>query len=193
MLSNQQEQFLREYITIGDEVTVCRRLGLDTLQMLDWVHTNSLFKVKKRQAEKYFLSNLEKNITRDSLSSLQAVLRYGERVVTNTRQTKGIEDDEGNVHEMITTKVVQKVSRNVSWAIRQGIQLYMLRKIEENVSSAIATLMDENIIPEQIKEQILAVLETTDSQVQEIFAGNIQNIEIDERMLAEIQSQLLGN
>lgn len=191
-ISIEMESFLREFLVIGDEVLVCRRLNLDPLILLDWTQENTTFKIKKKQAEKYFLASMERNIARESLTNLFSVIKFGERVVTNTTQNREVVDAEGNIHELVTTKVTQKINRNCAWAIRQGISLYLLKRLEDSVSRSIATLIDEGIVPENIKDQILAVLETTDTQVQEIFSGNVQNVEIDEQMLAEIQNQLLG-
>ena len=192
MLSIQQESFIRELITIGDEVLVCRRIGLDPLLLLDWEMENPIFKLKNRQALKKHLSNIENNIARGSLNSLNGVLKYGERTVTNTRTQKQALGFEGEIVQLETVKISQKVIRNVSWAIREGLKLYLLQRLESSVSAAITTLINENIIAPEIKDQILSIIEASDNQVQKIFSGDLNRVDISESALAEIQSLLLG-
>ena len=193
VLSIQQESFIRELIIIGDEVLVCRRIGLDPLLLLDWEMENPIFKLKNRQAVKKHLSNIENNISRGSLNSLNGVLKYGERTVTNTRTQKQALGFEGGIVQLETVKVSQKVIRNVAWAVKEGIRIYLLKRLEDSVSAAITTLVNENLLPSEIKDQILSIIEDSDQKVQEIFAGDLKNVEISESALAEIQNLLLGN
>ena len=192
-LSIEQNSFIRELITTGDEVLVCRRLGIDPVLVLDWDNEYPIFKLKYKQAVKKYLSNIENNIARGSLNSLNGVLKYGERTVTNTRTQKQALGFEGEIIELETTKVSQKVIRNVSWAIREGIKIYLLQRLENSVSAAITTLINENLLPSEIKDQILSIIEDSDQKVQEIFAGDSRKVEISASALAEIQSLLLGN
>ena len=192
-LSIEQNSFIRELITTGDEVLVCRRLGIDPVLVLDWEREYPIFKMKYNQAVKKYLSNIENNIARGSLNSLNGVLKYGERTVTNTRTQKQALGFEGEIIELETTKVSQKVIRNVSWAIREGLKIYLLQRLENSVSAAITTLINENLLPSEIKDQILSIIEDSDQQVQEIFAGDSRKVEISASALAEIQSLLLGN
>ena len=192
-LSIEQNSFIRELIIIGDEVLVCRRLGIDPVLILDWEREYPIFKMKYNQAVKKYLSNIENNIARGSLNSLNGVLKYGERTVTNTRTQKQALGFEGEIIELETTKVSQKVIRNVSWAIREGLKIYLLQRLENSVSAAITTLINENLLPSEIKDQILSIIEDSDQKVQEIFAGDSRKVEISASALAEIQSLLLGN
>ena len=192
-LSIEQNSFIRELITTGDEVLVCRRIGLDPLLLLDWEMENPIFKLKNRQAVKKHLSNIENNIARGSLNSLNGVLKYGERTVTNTRTQKQALGFEGEIVQLETVKVSQKVIRNVAWAVKEGIRIYLLKRLEDSVSAAITTLVNENLLPSEIKDQILSIIEDSDQKVQAIFAGDLKNVEISESALAEIQNLLLGN
>jgi len=192
-LSIEQNSFIRELITTGDEVLVCRRIGIDPVLILDWEREYPIFKLKYNQAVKKYLSNIENAVARGSLNSLNGVLKYGERTVTNCRTQKQALGFEGEIIELETVKVTQKVIRNVAWAVKEGIRIYLLKRLEDSVSAAITTLVNENIIPESIKDQILSIIEASDNQVQAIFAGDLKNVEISESALAEIQSLLLGN
>ena len=192
-LSIEQNSFIRELITTGDEVLVCRRLGIDPVLILDWEREYPIFKMKYNQAVKKYLSNIENNIARGSLNSLNGVLKYGERTVTNTRTQKQALGFEGGIVQLETVKVSQKVIRNVAWAVKEGIRIYLLKRLEDSVSAAITTLVNENLLPSEIKDQILSILEASDQKVQAIFAGDLKNVEISESALAEIQNLLLGN
>jgi len=190
-LSEQQLNFLNQLAVIGSESIVCNRLGLNQLEILDW-EENPFFKIKKRQSLRSSLSTLENSIARQSLSVLSDVLKHGTRTVTNTRTHREVIDQEGNLQTLNTRTVKQQTNSRPSWAVKAGIQIHLIKRLEENINNSISVLIDEGIIGEEIRDRILSVLENTDVQVQDIFSGNVNSVAITETMLAEIQQTLLG-
>ena len=189
--SVNQEAFLRELVTTGDEAAACKKLGLKRLLTLDWEEDHD-FKLKKKRCEKQHLENLEHNISRAALNALHEVLKHGDRTITNNRTNREVFDLEGNLHRLETRTLTQRTNPRPSWAIKQGIRLYTLQRLEENLSNSLSTLIDEGIIGEDIKDRILEVLDKNDEQIRNIFSGNVHNVEIDEDALARIQAMLLG-
>jgi len=190
-LSEKQFAFLNELAVIGDEMLVCKRQSIDPLLLLDWEEIPD-FKFAKRQTFKRFLSTIENNISRSALNALHEILQHGDRHVVNTRVNREVFDLEGNLHRLSTHTVTQKTNRNPSWAIKEGLKLHLLKRLEDSISQSLSTLIDHNVIPENLKDQILQVLDKNDEQIQNIFSGTVADIQIDEQMLAEIQATLLG-
>jgi hypothetical protein len=191
-LSNIQESFIRELMAVGDDRLVAKRLNLDPLILLDWESENNLFRARKKQAEASYLRRLERDISRESLSSLHNALKFGEKITSSSTQTRQVLDMEGGIHELVTSKVTQKINKSPSWAVQQGIKLYMLQKVEESVSRSLKTLAEEGMLPEEVRDQILAVLDSVDSQINEIFAGNMKGLEVTEDLLSEVQSMIVS-
>ena len=190
-LLQSQENFLNELAVIGDERLVCKRQSIDPLLLLDWEEIPD-FKFAKRQTFKRFLSTIENSISRSALNALHEILRHGDRHVVNTRTNREVFDLEGNLHRLSTHTVTQKTNPRPAWAIKEGLKLNLLKRLEDNISQSLSTLIDNNVIPENLKDQILQVLDKNDEQIQNIFSGTVADIQIDEQMLAEIQATLLG-
>jgi len=191
-ISINQQAFINQLMMVGDEKIACKKLGLDSSLVLQWLIENDDFKIKSKQAIKHYLSTVENAITRASLNALYEALQHGERVVTNTRTTREALDLEGNIQTLNTRVVKQQTNSRPAWAVKQGIQIHMLKRLEESISNSLATLINEGVIGEDISDRILAVLDKNDEQVKLIFSGNAQSVKITQEQLAEVQAMLLG-
>jgi len=192
-VSTQKKVFLDELITVGDENICCKSLGLDLSLILEWTRKDDAFRLKKKQVLEYYSEGIANRISIASLNALHEVLKHGDRTVTNSTINKEVFDLEGNLHRLETKTVTQKTNPRPAWAIKQGIQLHLLQRLEDSISRSLSTLIENNVIPENLREQILQVLDKNDEQIQNIFSGTVSKIQITEEMLAEIQAKLLGS
>ena len=190
--TNQQKVFLDELITNGDENQCCKSLGFDTSLILEWDADND-FRLRKKQVLDHYSENIATRISVATLNSLYEVLRNGDMVTTHTTTNKQILDLEGNIQRLQNKTVSSKSNKNPPWAVKAGMQLVMIQKLEASISHSLTNLINNQIIPEDLREQILQVLDKNDEMVQNIFSGNIQKVAISEAMLAEIQATLLGS
>ena len=190
--TNQQKVFLDELITNGDENQCCKSLGFDTSLILEWDADND-FRLKKKQVLDHYSENIATRISVATLNSLYEVLRNGDMVTTNSTTNKQILDLEGNIQRLQNKTVSSKSNKNPPWAVKAGMQLVMIQKLEASISHSLTNLINNNVIPEDLREQILQVLDKNDEMVQNIFSGNVKKTNITEEMLSAIQAQLLGN
>lgn len=190
--TNQQKVFLDELITNGDENQCCKSLGFDASLILEWDEDKD-FKSRKKQALDHYSVNIATRISVATLNSLYEVLRNGDMVTTHTTVNKQILDLEGNIQRLQNKTVSSKSNKNPPWAVKAGLQLVLIQRLEDSISHSLTNLINNNIIPEDLREQILQVLDKNDEMVQAIFNGNIQKVQITEQMLSEIQATLLGS
>lgn len=190
--TNQQKVFLDELITNGDENQCCKSLGFDTSLILEWDADND-FRLKKKQVLDHYSENIATRISVATLNSLYEVLRNGDMVTTHSTTNKQILDLEGNIQRLQNKTVTSKSNKNPPWAVKAGMQLVMIQKLEASISHSLSNLINNNVISEDLREQILQVLDKNDEMVQNIFSGNIKKVTITEEMLSEIQATLLGS
>ena len=189
----QKKLYLDELITVGDESQTCKNLGLDASLILEWSQLDDSFRLKKKKVLEYFSEHLASRISVAALSALYEVLRNGDRIITHTTQNKEILDLEGNLQQLQNKTVSSKTNKNPPWAVKAGMQLVMIQRLEDSISHSLTNLVSNNILPENLKEQILQVLDKNDEMVQAIFNGNLQKVQITDQMLSEIQATLLGS
>lgn len=192
-LSNQKKVFLDELIVVGDENQTCKTLGLDLALILKWSQKDDAFRLKKKRVLEYYSEHLATRISVAALKALHEVLQNGDRQISNSTTNKEILDLEGNLQQLQINTTTEKHNPRPAWAVKSGIQIHMLRKLEESISHSLATLIKENVIPEDLRDQIVSVLDKTDEEIQNLFSGNVKKVNITQEMLAAIQSQLLGS
>ena len=191
-VTNQKKVFLDELLALGDENQTCKSLGLDLALVLEWTRKDDAFRLKKKQVLEYYSEHLAARIAVAALNSLHEVLIRGDRQISNSTTNKEVFDLEGNLQFLVTNTTTEKTNKNPAWAVKQGIQIHLLQRLEDSISRSLTHLIENNVIPEDLREQIVSVLDKTDEQIQNIFSGNVKKANISEAMLAEIQSQLLG-
>ena len=192
-IATQKKLFLDELITVGDESQTCKNLGFDSSLILEWTQLDDSFRLKKKRVLEYYSQHLADRISVAALNSLYEVLKNGDRVITHTTQNKEILDLEGNLQQLQNKTVSSKTNKNPPWAVKAGMQLVMIQRLEDSISHSLTNLVSNNILPENLKEQILQVLDKNDEMVQAIFNGNLQKVQITDQMLSEIQATLLGS
>lgn len=188
----EMESFLRELLTLGDDFLTCKRLGVDTLTLIEW-ESQPGFRSKKKSVEAAYLRKLEKEVARDSLKAIHNAIKFGEKTVTTANSTRQALDAEGDVVELTDSKLTTKISKYPSWAIREGIKLYMLQKIEDSIANQFRGLAENGMLPEDMRDHILMILESKDAEIQNIVQGNIKSAEITEELLAEVQAMVIGS
>ena len=192
-IATQKKLFLDELITIGDESQTCKNLGFDSSLILEWTQLDDSFRLKKKRVMEYYSEHLASRISVAALNALHEVLKNGDRVITHSTTNKEILDLEGNLQQLQNKTVTSKTNKNAPWAVKAGMQIVLIQRLEASISHSLTNLIDNNVLPENLKEQILQVLDKNDALVQTIFQNNIQQVTINEQMLAEIQATLLGN
>ena len=191
-ITNQKKLFLDELISVGCESQCCKNLGLDASLVMDWDQKDDAFKQRKKHVLEYFTERLANRISIAALKALNISLQEGDRTVTNSNTTKQVLDLEGNLQQLRIEKTTENHNPRPAWAVKQGIQIHIMKRLEENISHSLANLIKENVIPEELRDQIVSVLDKTDEEIQALFSGNVKKTVITEEMLALIQSQLLG-
>ena len=191
-ITNQKKLFLDELISVGCESQCCKNLGLDASLVMDWDQKDDAFRLKKLHVLEYFTERLANRISIAALKALNVSLQEGDRTVINSQTTKEILDLEGNLQQLRIEKTTENHNPRPAWAVKQGVQIHIMKRLEENISHSLTTLIKENVIPEDLRDQIVSVLDKTDEEIQAIFSGNVKKTIITEEMLALIQSQLLG-
>jgi len=191
--ATQKKVFLDELITVGDENACCKSLGLDLALILEWSQKDDAFRLKKKRVLEYYSEHLSTRISVAALKALHEVLENGDRVTTHSTVNKEILDLEGNIQQLQNKTVSSKTNQHPAWAVKAGVQLHMIKKLEDSISHSLTTLIDQNIIPENLKEQIVSVLDKNDSMIQSLFNDTVAKTIITEQMLAEIQATLLGS
>ena len=191
-IATNKKLFLDELISVGDENQTCKTLGLDASLILEWTQKDDAFRLKKLHVLEYFTERLADRISIAALKALNISLQDGDRTVTNSNTTKQVLDLEGNLQQLRIEKTTENHNPRPAWAVKQGVQIHVMKRLEENISHSLATLIKENVIPEDLRDQIVAVLDKTDEEIQAIFSGNVKKTIITEEMLSLIQSQLLG-
>ena len=191
MLTLLQESFIQTFIATPDEALVCQRLNLDALTLLDW-SDNKEFQRKMKQAEKLIIGRIERDVAIQGIKNLQNVLKFGEKITTSTSSKKDALDMEGNIQELSTQKITQKINKSPSWAIREALKILMIRKMEDNISNNLQSLIDQGLVPESIKDQILSIIEDCDTKVQGVLGGSVQSVEISEQLLSEVQNLIVS-
>ena len=191
-ITNQKKLFLDELISVGDESQCCKNLGLDSSLIMDWDQKDDAFRLRKKQVLEYFTERLANRISIAALKALNIALQEGDRVTTNSQTTKEVLDLEGNLQQLRIQKTTENHNPRPAWAVKQGVQIHVMKRLEENISHSLATLIKENVIPEDLRDQIISVLDKSDEEIQALFSGNVKKTVITEEMLALIQSQLLG-
>ena len=192
-IATQKKLFLDELITVGDESQTCKNLGFDSSLILEWTQIDDSFRLKKKRVLEYYSQHLADRISVAALNSLYEVLKNGDRVITHSTTNKEVLDLEGNLQQLQNKTVTSKTNKNAPWAVKAGMQIVLIQRLEANISHSLTNLVNNNVLPENLKEQILQVLDKNDALVQTIFQNNSQQVTINEQMLAEIQATLLGN
>ena len=192
-VATQKKVFLDELLSVGDENQTCKSLGLDLALILEWSQKDDAFRLKKKQVLEYYSENIVTRISVAALKALNEVLENGDLAVTHSTTNKQILDLEGNIQRLQNKTISSKRNEHPAWAVKAGVQLHMINKLENSISQSLSTLIENNVIPENLKEQILQVLDKNDEQIQNIFSGNVKKTNITEEMLSAIQAQLLGN
>ena len=191
-ITNQKKLFLDELISVGCESQCCKNLGLDASLVMDWDQKDDAFRLRKNHVLEYFTERLANRISIAALKALNVSLQEGDRTVTNSNTTKQVLDLEGNLQQLRIEKTTENHNPRPAWAVKQGVQIHIMKRLEENISHSLTTLIKENVIPEDLRDQIVSVLDKTDEEIQALFSGNVKKTVITEEMLALIQSQLLG-
>ena len=191
-IATQKKLYLDELISVGDENQTCKNLGLDSSLVMDWDQKDDAFKQRKKHVLEYFTERLANRISIAALKALNVSLQEGDRTVTNSNTTKQVLDLEGNLQQLRIEKTTENHNPRPAWAVKQGIQIHIMKRLEENISHSLANLIKENVIPEELRDQIVSVLDKTDEEIQALFSGNVKKTVITEEMLSLIQSQLLG-
>ena len=191
-ITNQKKLFLDELISVGCESQCCKNLGLDASLVMDWDQKDDAFKQRKKHVLEYFTERLANRISIAALKALNISLQEGDRTVTNSNTTKQVLDLEGNLQQLRIEKTTENHNPRPAWAVKQGVQIHIMKRLEDNISHSLANLIKENVIPEELRDQIVSVLDKTDEEIQALFSGNVKKTVITEEMLALIQSQLLG-
>ena len=192
-VATQKKVFLDELIVVGDENQTAKELGLDISLILEWTQKDDAFRLRKKQVLAYYSETLATRISVAALNGLYEVLKHGDRSITNSTTIREVFDLEGNLVQLTNETQATKTNKNPSWAIKQGIQLHILEKLESSIAHSLTNLINNNVISENLREQILQVLDKNDEMVQNIFSGNVKKTNITEEMLSAIQAQLLGN
>ena len=177
---------------MGEESQCCKNLGLDASLVMDWDQKDDAFRLRKKHVLEYFTERLANRISIAALKALNVSLQEGDRTVTNSNTNKQVLDLEGNLQQLRIEKTTENHNPRPAWAVKQGVQIHIMKRLEENISHSLANLIKENIIPEDLRDQIVSVLDKTDEEIQAIFSGNVKKTVITEEMLSLIQSQLLG-
>jgi|GEM_PF-2872456 len=191
-ITNQKKLFLDELISVGDENQTCKTLGLDSSLIMDWDQKDDAFRLRKKRVLEYYTERLANRISIAALKALNLSLQEGDRTVTNSTTDKQVLDLEGNLQQLRIEKTTENHNPRPAWAVKQGVQIHIMKRLEENISHSLATLISNNVIPEDLRDQIVSVLDKTDEEIQAIFSGNVKKTVITEEMLSLIQSQLLG-
>jgi len=191
-ITNQKKLFLDELISVGEESQCCKNLGLDASLVMDWDQKDDAFRLRKKHVLEYYTERLANRISIAALKALNISLQEGDRTVTNSNTTKQVLDLEGNLQQLNIQKTTENHNPRPAWAVKQGVQIHVMKRLEENISHSLATLIKENVIPEDLRDQIVSVLDKSDEEIQAIFSGNVKKTVITEEMLSLIQSQLLG-
>ena len=193
-VANQKKVFLDELIVVGDENQTCKELGLDLSQVLEWTQKDDVFRLRIKQVLEHYSKTLATRISVAALNGLYEVLKHGDLSTTNSTTIREVFDLEGNLCQLTNETQATKTNKNPSWAIKQGIQLHILEKLESSISRSLTNLIENNVIPEKLREQILQVIDSNDAMIQNIFGrGSAKEVQISETMLAEIQNILLGS
>jgi len=191
--ATKKKVFLDELIVVGDENQTAKELGYDISLILEWARTDDAFRLRKKQVLEHYSKTLATRISVAALNGLYEVLKHGDRSTTNSTTIREVFDLEGNLCQLTNETQATKTNKNPSWAIKQGVQLHILEKLESSISRSLSNLIENNVIPENLREQILQVIDSNDLMIQNIFSGNIKQVQISEAMLAEIQATLLGS
>ena len=192
-IATQKKLYLDELISVGDENQTCKNLGLDSSLVMDWDQKDDTFRHRKKHVLEYFTERLANRISIAALKALNIALQDGDRVTTNSNTTKQVLDLEGNLQQLNIQKTTENHNPRPAWAVKQGLQIHIMKRLEENISHSLATLIKEQIIPEDLRDQIISVLDKSEEEIQALFSGNVKNkTVITAEMLALIQSQLLG-
>ena len=192
-IATNKKLFLDELISIGDESLCCTRLGLDASTVMDWDQKDDAFRLRKKHVLEYYTERLANRISIAALKALNVSLQEGDRTVTNSNTTKQVLDLEGNLQQLRIEKTTENHNPRPAWAVKQGVQIHIMKRLEENISHSLATLIKEQIIPEDLRDQIVSVLDKSEEEIQALFSGNVKKTVITAEMLALIQSQLLGS
>ena len=191
-IATNKKLFLDELISVGDENQTCKSLGFDASLILEWTQKDNAFRQRKKQVLEYYTEHLADRISIAALKALNVSLQEGDRTVTNSNTNKEVLDLEGNLQQLRIQKTTENHNPRPAWAVKQGVQIHVMKRLEENISHSLATLISNNVIPEDLRDQIVSVLDKTDEEIQAIFSGNVKKTVITEEMLSLIQSQLLG-
>jgi len=192
-IATNKKLFLDELISVGDENQTCKSLGFDASLILEWTQKDSAFRLRKKQVLEYYTEHLADRISIAALKALNISLQDGDRVTTNSTTNKEVLDLEGNLQQLRIQKTTENHNPRPAWAVKQGVQIHIMKRLEENISHSLATLISNNVIPEDLRDQIVSVLDKTDEEIQAIFSGNVKKTIITEEMLSLIQNQLLGS
>ena len=192
-VATQKKVFLDELITVGDENQTCKTLGIDLSLILEWSQKDDAFRLKKKRVLEYYSEHLATRISVAALKALHEALQNGDRTVTNSTTNKEILDLEGNLQQLHINTTTEKHNPRPAWAVRSGIQIHLLKRLDESISNSLAILISNNVIPEDLRDQIVSVLDKTDEEIQNLFSGNVKKTNITQEMLAAIQAQLLGS
>jgi len=192
-VATQKKVFLDELITVGDENQTCKTLGIDLSLILEWSQKDDAFRLKKKRVLEYYSEHIATRISVAALKALHEALQNGDRTVTNSTTNKEILDLEGNLQQLHINTTTEKHNPRPAWAVRSGIQIHLLKRLDESISNSLAILISNNVIPEDLRDQIVSVLDKTDEEIQNLFSGNVKQTIITQEMLAAIQAQLLGS
>ena len=192
-VATQKKVFLDELITVGDENQTCKTLGIDLSLILEWSQKDDAFRLKKKRVLEYYSEHLATRISVAALKALHEALQNGDRTVTNSTTNKEILDLEGNLQQLHINTTTEKHNPRPAWAVRSGIQIHLLKRLDESISNSLAILISNNVIPEDLRDQIVSVLDRSDEEIQNLFSGNVKKTIITQEMLAAIQAQLLGS
>ena len=192
-IATNKKLFLDELISVGDENQTCKSLGFDASLILEWTQKDDAFRLKKKRVLEYYSEHLATRISVAALKALHLALQEGDRIVMNSQTTKEILDLEGNLQQLQINTTTEKHNPRPAWAVRSGIQIHLLKRLDESISHSLAILISNNVIPEDLRDQIVSVLDKTDEEIQNLFSGNVKKTNITQEMLAAIQAQLLGS
>ena len=192
-IATNKKLFLDELISVGDEAQTCKNLGFDSSLIMDWDQKDDAFRLRKKHVLEYFTERLADRISIAALKALNIALQDGDRTVINSTTDKQVLDLEGNLQQLRIEKTTENHNPRPALAVKQGVQIHIMKRLEENISHSLATLIKEQIIPEDLRDQIVSVLDKSEEEIQALFSGNVKKTVITAEMLALIQSQLLGS
>lgn len=179
----QKRRILNETANCGSLKIGLERARVNYTDYLDLIEQEPTFKDKAKEAEGFFLENLNNVIGTMAKKRLYETLMNGVTQVTTS--SEDIRDPEGNLVGS-KQKVTKKYMGVPMAAIKEGIAL--IPPIDE----AVQVLMANNALPQANLEKIQAAIVDYQTKMREAINGKTEDRQLTDQIIAAIQQAVIN-